>query len=559
MPRFDDEIVNEKLAELKRHEEESLMRALSAKYGHSYINLRGVTINTEALRLITEEESRSSECAIFERNGHRISIAVRNPAKTATHAMIEHLAELNFNVTPFVASLASLEHAWARYHDIKHAEASVGGVLSLVEKQVGEVSMRTKTLEDATARIKKLAISDRAHQVSEVLEVILGSAIALHASDVHIEPEEKAVRLRFRLDGVLVDITDLPTDLYRLLNSRLKLLSGLKLNKTDEAQDGRFTIAHDGVGLDIRSSIIPGAYGESIVMRLLDPSAATRSLNDLGLNTILRQVLEEEIGRPNGMIVTTGPTGSGKTTTLYAVLRHIHSPDVKIITLEDPIEYKIEGIVQTQVTDHYSFSEGLRAILRQDPDVVLVGEIRDREVAETAMHAAQTGHLVFSTLHTNSAAGAFPRLLDLGIDRETIGGSVNLVLGQRLVRILCAACKKERLASEEELALMKSILKRAPIGVSITGTTAIWESVGCEACNGTGYNGRMGICEAIRVDKTISDVVIDDPREQSISAAAHVQGIPSMQEDGILKVLEGTTSLSELKRVIDLKPLHLEA
>ncbi len=528
------------------------MRALAAKFGHAYTNLHGTTINIEALRLIPENIARDSGAAIFERAGNRISVAVRNPNNPKTKELLATLVTAGYVVTPYVVSTESLAYAWERYHDIKHAEASERGVLSFVEKQVGEISGRTKTLEDAATRIKELAHSDRAHQVSEVLEVILGSAIALGASDVHIEPEEKAVRLRFRLDGVLIDILDIPTDLYKLLDSRLKLLSGLKLNKSDEAQDGRFTIAHDGTELDIRSSIIPGAYGESIVMRLLDPSSAARSLDELGMNAILRAVLEEEIARPNGMIVTTGPTGSGKTTTLYAVLRHIHTPEVKIITLEDPVEYKIEGVVQTQVTPHYSFAEGLRAILRQDPDVILVGEIRDREVAETAMHAAQTGHLVLSTLHTNSAAGAFPRLLDLGIDRETVGSAVNLVLGQRLVRILCPVCKKARPVTPEEYALMSALYSRKIEGIELTDTSTVYDAVGCEQCNGTGFSGRVGICEAIRVDKAVSDAVIEDPREKTIIQAALPQGIPTMQEDGIIKVLEGVTSLDELRRIIDL-------
>ena len=555
MSRFDDSAISDKLAELKVREEETLMRALSAKYGHTYINLHGMSINTDALRVIAENDARLSECAVFERAGSHVSVAVRNPAKPATKAMLAALANAHYVVTTFIASLASVEYAWARYHDIKHAEASEKGVLSLVEEQVSVISERTKTLADAAARIKALSGSDHAHQVSEVLEVILGSAIALHASDVHIEPEEKNVRLRFRLDGVLLDILDIPNDLYHLLASRLKLLSGLMINKTDTAQDGRFTISHQGLALDIRSSIIPGAFGESIVMRLLDPSSSTRTIEALGFNSILKAVIEDEVKRPNGMIVTTGPTGSGKTTALYALLRHIHSPEVKIITLEDPIEYKIEGIVQTQVSEHYHFAEGLRAVLRQDPDVILVGEIRDREVAETAMHAALTGHLVFSTLHTNSAAGAFPRLIDLGIDRETIGSAVNLVLGQRLVRVLCAFCKKGHLITAEELALTTAILKHKPDGVVLSESTMIFEPVGCEKCNNTGFNGREGIYEGIRVDKAVSDMVINDPRDSAIVEASAAQGIPSMQEDGIIKVIAGHTSLDELRRIIDLRVL----
>ncbi|MFM2374680.1 MAG: type pilus assembly ATPase PilB, type pilus assembly protein PilB [Candidatus Parcubacteria bacterium] len=552
MPQFDDKNVSEKLAELRRREEESLMRSLAAKYGHLYINLQGTTINTEALRLITEADARASEVAIFEQTANKILLATRNPEKPHTKEVIAALTARGMAVITHIASMASLEYAWARYLDIKHTEASEKGVMSFVEKEIAEVSSRTKTLDDVAARMRALADSDHAHQVSEILEVILGSAIALHASDVHIEPEERVVRLRFRLDGVLVDVVDVPKSLYELLRSRLKLLSGLKLNQSDIAQDGRFTIAHGGTELDIRSSIIPGGFGESIVMRLLDPGSASKSLDDLGLNVLLRKVVDDEVARPNGMIVTTGPTGSGKTTALYALLRYIHTPEVKIITLEDPIEYKIEGIVQTQVSANYHFADGLRAVLRQDPDVILVGEIRDREVAETALHAAQTGHLVFSTLHTNSAAGAFPRLLDLGIDREMIGSAVNLVIGQRLVRILCVECRKERIVTADELSLMRTTLASVPTDIPLTETTHIYDAVGCDKCNNTGYRGRQGVFEGIKVTKEVSDAVIEDPRESTIEAAAAAQGIPTMAQDGILKVLSGTTSLEELKRVVDL-------
>ncbi len=552
MPQFDDTAMDEKLLELKHREEESLMSALAVKYGHNYIDLRGTTVNTEALRLISERDSRNAELAVFERIGNRISIAMRNPNKPETTFFLDALTTQGLTTTYYICSSASLQYAWSRYNDIKHTEASEKGVMSFVEKQVAEVSSRTKTLSDAATRITALSGSDHAHQISEILEVILGSAIALHASDVHIEPEEHAVRLRFRLDGVLVDVLNIPTSLYQLLRSRLKLLSGLKLNKNDIAQDGRFTIAHDGKELDIRSSIIPGGFGESIVMRLLDPGSATKTIDDLGLNATLRAVIEDEIKRPNGMIITTGPTGSGKTTALYALLRYIHTSAIKIITLEDPIEYKIEGIVQTQVGEHYHFAEGLRAILRQDPDVILVGEIRDREVAETAMHAALTGHLVFSTLHTNSAAGAFPRLLDLGIDREMIGSAVNVVIGQRLIRILCPHCKQQHVVTKEEFEEIANVLNGSDMRELLTPTSILYESVGCSECNDTGFRGRMGVYEGIRVTKEVSDMVISDPRDSTIENIARTQRIPSMQQDGIMKVLEGKTSLDELRRIIDL-------
>jgi type II secretory ATPase GspE/PulE/Tfp pilus assembly ATPase PilB-like protein len=345
---------------------------------------------------------------------------------------------------------------------------------------------------------------------------------------------------------------DLERGIYERLISRLKLLSGMILNIRNEAQDGRFTFTTKEKEVEVRSSIIPGASGESMVMRLLDPTVASFNLEQLGLNAILYGVMVEEISRPNGLIITTGPTGSGKTTALYAFLRKAHTADVKIITIENPVEYKVDGIVQTQVGNDYTFESGLRAILRQDPDIIMVGEIRDREVAETAIHAAQTGHLVFSTLHTNSAVGSFPRMIDLGVDYRMIGSSVNIVLGQRLVRVLCEHCKKARAANDTEAGLIRKILATHPKPPPVTGEITIYEEVGCEKCNHTGFKGRQGVYEAIRVDQDVEAAIINDPREHIILAAAKKQGIPTMAEDGIEKVLLGKTSLAELKRVVDL-------
>ena len=330
------------------------------------------------------------------------------------------------------------------------------------------------------------------------------------------------------------------------------MLSGLKLNVRDEPQEGRFTFDIGERQLEVRTSVIPGAYGESIVMRLLDPSAAGFTIETLGLNQQLYDVMQEELTRPNGAIVTTGPTGSGKTTALYAFMRKIHTSEIKIVTIEDPVEYKLPGIVQTQISDEYTFASGLRSILRQDPDVIMVGEIRDREVAETAVHAALTGHLVFSTLHTNSAAGAFPRLIDLGVDPRMIGSAFNVILGQRLVRILCPVCREARDMTTEEQKLVAQIMND-PIRQH-----TVYDAKGCEECGGSGFKGRVGIFEAIRVDKTVEEAIISDPRENNVRNAAAPQNIPTMQQDGVLKVLNGTTSLDELERVIDLHNTRVE-
>jgi type II secretory ATPase GspE/PulE/Tfp pilus assembly ATPase PilB-like protein len=262
--------------------------------------------------------------------------------------------------------------------------------------------------------------------------------------------------------------------------------------------------------------------------------------------------MRTELKKPNGLIITTGPTGSGKTTALYAFLRETHKEGVKIITIENPVEYKIEGIVQTQTGDDYTFSSGLRAILRQDPDVILIGEIRDKEVAETALHAAQTGHLVFSTLHANNAAAAFARLIDLGVDPRVLGTSINIMLGQRLVRKLCESCKVAYQATTEEVAALTSILSSHPDHPPIVEPVTLFKAAGCLICSNTGYKGRVGIFEAILMDEAVEEVVIRDPREHVILAAAEAQNIPTMLEDGMDKVRLGTTSLAELERVIEI-------
>jgi type II secretory ATPase GspE/PulE/Tfp pilus assembly ATPase PilB-like protein len=324
------------------------------------------------------------------------------------------------------------------------------------------------------------------------------------------------------------------------------------LNQRLEAQDGRFRFTFGEREIEVRSSVIPGASGESMVMRLLDPGVASFSIDKLQLNPQLAAVMDEQLKRPNGLIITTGPTGSGKTTALYAFLRAVHDSEKKIITIENPVEYKLEGIVQTQTGDDYTFEQGLRAILRQDPDIIMVGEIRDREVAETAIHAAQTGHLVFSTLHTNNAVGGFPRLMDLGVDPRILGSAVNIILGQRLVRILCDECKESYEATAKDKELIYSLTIGYPGEVIIPNPLILYKAKGCSVCGNTGYKGRVGVFEAIMVNDAVEEAVIRDPREFTILEAAKDQNIPSMAQDGIIKVLNGVTDIAELQRVVDL-------
>ncbi len=374
------------------------------------------------------------------------------------------------------------------------------------------------------------------------------------ASDVHFEAEEGKTRLRLRLDGVLHDVLDtLPPPEYEKLVTRIKLLSGLKINIHGEPQDGRFTVELPKKDIEIRVSIIPSEFGETIVMRLLDPESIRVDLPQLGLRPDDLAIVGRILKEPNGLVLNTGPTGSGKTTTLYAFLRHMNSPEIKIITIEDPIEYRIEGIEQTQTNTEvgYTFAGGLRSIMRQDPDVILVGEIRDAETADIALQASLTGHMVLSTLHTNDAIGAVPRLLNLNAKPQTVGPALSLVIAQRLVRKLCPACKKELELAPELKSKIAVFLQKLPSRVEKDGyrKPVLYAPAGCAECNGTGYKGRIGIFEFLEGGPEMQELILKDASEVALWKLAQEQGIVTLQEDGILKSITGITSLEEVERI----------
>jgi type IV pilus assembly protein PilB len=382
----------------------------------------------------------------------------------------------------------------------------------------------------------------------------MAGALALGTSDVHLEPEETGVRMRYRLDGVLIEVMMFDAPTYALISSRLKLLSGLKLNIKTAAQDGRFEIVVNEKEIEIRTSVLPAGYAETIVMRILDPSTIALPMEALGFDKYLMEIFDREIQKPNGMILNTGPTGSGKTTTLYAFLRRVHDPGIKIVTIEDPIEYHLPGIVQTQVSKDYSFALGLRSTLRQDPDVIMVGEIRDGEVASTAVHAALTGHLVFSTLHTNDAAGTFPRLVDMGVSADILGASLTVAMAQRLVRRLCPNCREAAPIVGKDKETMDKLLLNIPHADELPANReTMWKPKGCEKCGGVGYKGRISIVEVILMDKIIEDTIRISSSEHEIWKAAKHQNIRRMAQDGAVKVLQGVTSLDELGRVVNLQ------
>ena len=384
-------------------------------------------------------------------------------------------------------------------------------------------------------------------ETSDILEIILGGAISLSTSDIHIEPEEEQVKLRVRFDGILQDVLLLSKEIYGSLLSRIKLLSGIKFNVTDRPQDGRFSIITGILAIEIRVSSLPTEYGETVVLRILNPKSLV-SLKDLGLREDLLNLFQAEIKKPNGMIIVTGPTGSGKTTTLYAFLKEIQNPEIKIITIEDPIEYHLAGISQTQVAQEkgYNFASGLRSIIRQDPDVILVGEVRDLETADIGLQAALTGHLVLTTLHTNDAAGTVARLVNLGVKPADIGPALNIAIAQRLVRKVCQKCAKFEKPSAEELDKIKKEMRGVP---KKNISAKIPKAVGCQYCNSTGYKGRVGLFEAFLIDDEMEKFVLKNPSIAELKEKAIKNGMLTMKQDGFIKVLEGVTTIEEVERV----------
>lgn len=442
---------------------------------------------------------------------------------------------------------------------------------------LGSVTIAPETAEEVKKSVRNIADFSKTitgylgGNTTNLLDTILFGAIVLQASDIHIEPQEAQVRLRARIDGVLQDVLMLEQEIYQALLSRLKLLSKIKLNIVDNPQDGRFSILVGDKEIEVRTSSLPAEYGETVVMRILNPENL-KSLDNLGLRQDLHELFTKEIKRPNGMIVVTGPTGAGKTTTLYAFLMQIQNPEIKIVTIEDPIEYHIKGVSQTQAAPEkgYSFADGLRSIVRQDPDVILVGEIRDLETTKIALQASLTGHLVLTTLHTNDAAGTIPRLIDLGGDQSSISSALKMVVAQRLVRKVCAKCSSLIKPSAAELAEIKKGLKGIPKNILDEVKTRALNSLsarpstkfefgarvakvkegGCKDCNFTGYKDRTGLYEVFLVDAEMEKMILKNPPVSDVKELAIKKGMVTIWQSGLLEVIEGQTTLEEVKKVV---------
>ena len=543
-----------KIKVIHREEEEKRTKEIASNLGVPYLDLSTVSVDPACLDIIPLSKAKETETIILRKFGKSLTIAVKDPNQEKTKKLLEELKNQKYVLELFVVSGSSLEGAWNRFKEDGKERKKITKEIEIASEKIGELQKEITTYED----IKKKLGQANQITVTEILEIILAGALKIDASDVHFEAEEEQIRLRFRVDGILQDVCNLPINLYGSILSRIKILSGLKINIHNVPQDGRFSIVIENQEIEIRTSVIPGAYGENIVLRILNPNTISLKLEDLGLEEYALEIINKELKKPNGMIANTGPTGSGKTTTLYAFVRKINEPGIKIITLENPIEYHLKGIEQTQVSPDkgYTFANGLRAILRQDPDVILLGEIRDNETAETAIHAALTGHLVFTTLHTNDAAGAIPRLVDMKVNPTLIPPALNLVIAQRLVRKVCKNCSQKYKPDNKLLVELKNTLKTVPANVKSKypkldkGLTILKAGKGCEKCNYTGYKGRIAVMELFTIDKEMEKIIIKTPSVVDIYEAAVKKGMITMRQDAVLKILKKTTTLEEVERVL---------
>ena len=536
------------LKQMRTKSQEEFASHTAKKLGMPYIDLNITPISSDAIAMLSEETAEKYSVAVFHSTGKSVKLGTPNPQSNELHSFISELKDKKgWTVELFVISQQSFEKLLHQYKNAYFIDAIDMMRLTLTGDDL-------KEFEAGIGKLLKLKDNLDALPTTEVLNILFSGAVSLEASDIHIEPQRETVRVRYRIDGVLQTIVDFPEHTYKLIINRIKLMSKMKINIKDQAQDGHFTFEADDTRIDVRVSTIPGKKFEGIVMRLLRSDSVTVDINSLGLTGKAFEDVQKNIVKNAGMILTTGPTGSGKTTTLYTLINHIKSPETKIITIEDPIEYQIDGISQTQVSKDrgYTFSKGLRAVVRQDPDVVLVGEIRDDETADVAINAALTGHLVLSTLHTNNAVATIPRLMELGIKPTLIPTATNIFMAQRLVRTLCNHCKEQYVPAQETIDMFMKMIAlispKAKLEVP-KKITKIYKAVGCEKCHNTGYKGRVGIFEILTMSNKIEQLILDMASETDIIKEALEEGFVTMTQDGVLKAIAGVTTFEEIMRV----------
>ncbi|MFA6047199.1 MAG: ATPase, T2SS/T4P/T4SS family [Parcubacteria group bacterium] len=537
------------LLEKKIIDESQLRKLYAYILGVPFVDLKKEAVSADILQIIPEPIARKYKIVAFERSGKDLKVAMLNPEDIQTVDFIRKKSGLR--IITCLTTEESIEVILRQYS--KSLKAEFGDIIS---KNSDEAAA------DSEEDLEKIA---QGLPIIRIVDTLIKHAILQRASDIHIEPDEKEVRVRYRIDGILHDAMTLPFQVKDGIIARIKVLSNLKLDEHRVPQDGRFKIEKDGNKMSFRVSILPIFDGEKVVMRLLDESSKGLTLEGMGLVGEGLEIIHREIKRPNGMILVTGPTGSGKTTTLYTIMDILNTPEVNISTVEDPVEYRMPRINQTQIHPKVglTFATGLRSLLRQDPDIIMVGEIRDKETMEMAIHAAMTGHLVLSTLHTNSAAGTLPRLIDMGAEPFLIASTTNVVAAQRLVRKLCPDCRKEYKLNEKELKtfsenysmdkILETMKKSGMLKGKIESKTGwldvkLYKAAGCDQCNG-GYRGRIGIFEVLEIDDDIRKMITQKATSDELEKAGRAKGMVTMVEDGFIKAVQGVTSLEEILRV----------
>jgi len=534
-----------RMAEIELRDRERLTQEKALQLDLPYISLHQFPISPEAISLIPRTKANEAKVVAFYTQGSDIRVGLLEPSPLVDALMTQLEKETRAEIKKYLISPSSFAEAEKLYDALPDVKEVLFGY-RIEEADLARYEKEITDIAQLQERISQVSTTD-------VMTLIVGAGLRANASDIHVEAEEDDVNVRFRIDGILRDAARLPATFWKQVISRLKLLAGVKINVEDVPQDGRITIYLTDEKIDIRASFLPTAYGESVVMRILRPKTIALEFDALGIRGLALERLKREIERPNGMIVTTGPTGSGKTTTLYAILKKLNSAEVKIITLEDPIEYKIKGINQSQIehAKNYDFAKGLRSILRQDPDVVMVGEIRDLETAEISIQAALTGHLVVSTIHTNSAAGAIPRFLSMGVKPFLLAPALNAIIGQRLVRRLCGSCRIPATLTASQLREITKTLEAIPESSherrDFSQLSFLTPGPGCVACHHMGYKGRVGIYEIFTMSKKVEEAILAaNVSEYTIAALASAEGMITMAQDGLLKALDGLTSVEEV-------------
>ena len=543
------EALAEKMGVMEEQGREEQAKSEATVLGVGYVDLKGFPISPDALTKIPEVQAKEVQAVCFLFTGPQLRIGAINPKDQKVNDLLYQLTErYKTKGGVYKISQQSFDEAFKLYATLPKITKSVKGV-QITEEKMAAYQEQMANFDDIQKVLNEASITD-------MIAIVMAASIKLRSSDIHIEAEENGIVVRFRVDGILQNVATIDKELWKKLISRIKLIAGLKINISDRPQDGRFTIFQKGKKIDVRTSTMPNAWGESVVMRILNPDSVQLGFEKLGFRDAMLGKLLKEIEKPHGMIITTGPTGSGKTTTLYAILQRLNKPGVNIITLEDPVEYKLEGINQSQIdaSKDYTFAKGLRSILRQDPDIVMVGEIRDLETAETAIQAALTGHLLISTIHTNDAAGAIPRFVSMGVKPFLLAPAINAIMGQRLARRLCSECKKEITLDAETMKSIKELIETIPEASGEAKpdltTAKFYEAVGCPACNNTGYKGRVGLYEILLKDAEIEKFILSgEISEYAVRDVAQKQGMLTMAQDGILKALEGQTTIEEIRRV----------